>query len=128
VEGRVQKMKGDIINVFDDPLERFTERHNRWSSLEAMELCDGGPLATTRLVSADIAGNAIQKRRYLKSMYERLPLFLRPALYFFIRYFLRLGFLDGRRGLVFHVLQGFWFRFLVDAKVYEIKRNRNTEL
>lgn len=128
VEGRVQKVKGDIVNVFDDPLERFTERHNRWSTLEAQELSFGGPQASARLVSADIAGNAIQQRRYLKSVYERLPLFIRPSLYFFIRYFLRLGFLDGRRGLIFHFLQGFWFRFLIDAKVYEIKRNRKANM
>lgn len=123
VEGRVQKIKGDVIDVFDDPLERFTDRHNRWSSFEAIELSGGGPPATARLVTPDPGGNAIQKRRFLKSLYERIPLFVRPFLYFFIRYFLRLGFLDGRRGLIFHVLQGFWFRFLVDAKVYELKRS-----
>lgn len=127
VDGRVEKIKGDLINVFDDPLERFTERHNRWSTLEAREWSGGGPPATDRLVSADLRGNAIQKRRYLKSLYERFPLFVRPFLYFFVRYFVRLGFLDGRRGLIFHILQGFWFRFLVDAKVYELKRQRSID-
>jgi hypothetical protein len=39
--------------------------------------------------------------------------------YWFYRYFLKLGFLDGRQGLVYHFLQGFWYRFLVDAKLYE---------
>ncbi|MBL7799044.1 MAG: hypothetical protein JNJ90_21270, partial [Saprospiraceae bacterium] len=67
-------------------------------------------------------GNAMQQRRFLKSLYERLPLFVRPMLYFLVRYFLRLGFLDGRRGLIFHFLQGFWFRFLIDAKVYELEK------
>lgn len=127
VEGRVQKLKGDMIDVFDDPLERFTERHNRWSTLEAIELSSGGPLTTARLVAPNLTGNPIQKRRFLKSVYERIPLFVRPFLYFFIRYFLRLGFLDGRRGLIFHVLQGFWFRFLIDAKVYELKRSRDNK-
>lgn len=125
VEGRVQKIKGDIINVFDDPLERFTERHNRWSSLEAVELSSGGPAETVHLVSADMTGNSIQKRRYLKSVYERFPLFVRPFVYFIIRYFFRLGFLDGRRGLIFHFLQGFWFRFLIDAKIYELQHNQS---
>jgi hypothetical protein len=35
------------------------------------------------------------------------------------RYFIKLGFLDGKEGLIFHFLQGFWFRFLVDAKIFE---------
>ena len=52
-------------------------------------------------------------------MYGRLPLFVRPALYFVYRYIIRLGFLDGAEGLVFHLLQAFWYRFLVDAIMYE---------
>ena len=48
----------------------------------------------------------------------------RPAVYFLYRYIVRLGFLDGRAGLVFHVLQGFWFRFLVDALILERRLRR----
>ena len=59
-----------------------------------------------------------------KSVYGRMPLFLRPFLYFLYRYFLRLGFLDGKEGLIFHFLQGFWYRFLVDAKLYEYRKSR----
>ena len=51
------------------------------------------------------------------------PLFLRALGLFFYRYVLRLGFLDGMPGLIFFVLQTFWFRFLVDAKLYEKKLN-----
>ena len=46
---------------------------------------------------------------------------LRALMYFFFRYLLLLGFLDGGRGLIFHFLQGFWYRFLVDAKIAEIE-------
>jgi hypothetical protein len=38
----------------------------------------------------------------------------------FYRYVLRLGFLDGREGFIFHVLQGFWYRLLVDINISEI--------
>jgi hypothetical protein len=37
-------------------------------------------------------------------------------------YVIRLGFLDGQAGAAFHFLQGFWYRYLVDAKVAEVKR------
>jgi hypothetical protein len=47
---------------------------------------------------------------------------MRALGYWGYRYFLRLGFMDGREGLVFHFLQAFWFRFLVDAMIYEEKR------
>ena len=39
--------------------------------------------------------------------------------YFIYRYIIRLGFLDGKPGLIYHFLQGYWYRFLVDAKLYE---------
>lgn len=125
VEGRLQKLRGDIADIFADSLERFTERHNRWSSLEAAELFRGGPVEKDRLVSASLTGDAIQQRRFLKSVYERFPLFVRPFTYFFIRYIIRLGFLDGKQGLIFHFLQGFWFRFLIDAKIYESRRTQS---
>jgi hypothetical protein len=48
-----------------------------------------------------------------------MPLFVRPFILFGYRYFFRLGFLDGTEGLIFWVLQTFWFRFLVDAKIWE---------
>jgi len=51
-----------------------------------------------------------------------MPLFVRSFFYFFYRYFIKLGFLDGTQGFIFCVLQAFWFRFLVDANVYEIKQ------
>jgi len=122
VEGRLQKLRGDILDIVTDSLARFTERHNRWSTYEAEEIAQGGAAHPGDLVQPRAFGNAMQQRRFLKSLYERLPLFVRPALYFLVRYFLRLGFLDGRRGLIFHFLQGFWFRFLIDAKVYELKK------
>ncbi len=46
----------------------------------------------------------------------------RAFAYFFYRYVIRLGFLDGQAGTAFHFLQGFWYRYLVDAKVAEVKR------
>ena len=42
--------------------------------------------------------------------------------YYFYRYYLRLGFLDGREGKIFCFMQAYWYRFLVDAKIYESER------
>jgi glycosyltransferase involved in cell wall biosynthesis len=65
-------------------------------------------------------GNKVERTRWLKThVYARSPLFLRALLYFLYRYFLRFGFLDGVPGLIFHVLQAFWYRFYIDARIYE---------
>ncbi len=124
VEGKVLKLAGDIEDIVTESLHRFTERHNLWSSWEAAEQVNAVSSDTGHLVKPNLWGTPIERRRYWKRLYERLPLFVRPFLYFLVRYVVRLGFLDGRRGLIFHFLQGFWFRFLIDAKIYEQRRRR----
>jgi glycosyltransferase involved in cell wall biosynthesis len=124
VEGKLQTLRGDIEDVITDSLTRFTERHNRWASLEAEYQVMRRSAPAGEQIEPALLGTPQQRRRYYKGLYERLPLLLRPFLYFLVRYFLRLGFLDGRRGLVFHFLQGFWFRFLVDAKILYSPQSR----
>ena len=121
VEGEKLKLKGTIIDIITDSLTRFTMRHNNWSSLEsAQEKND-----SNKAIEAKVLGNPIERKRYYKNIYYSFPLFVRTFLYFNYRYFLRLGFLDGKEGLIFHFLQGFWFRFLIDAKIYELKNPKN---
>ena len=69
--------------------------------------------------SGKLNGNPDERLLVLKGWWRRMPLYVRPFLYFFYRYFLRLGFLDGKQGFVFHFLQAFWFRLVVDVKIEE---------
>ncbi len=62
-------------------------------------------------------------KRFLKeSIYNRIPFEFAALGYFLYRYVIQLGFLDGREGLTYHVLQGFWYRFLAGAKLRELER------
>jgi hypothetical protein len=70
-----------------------------------------------------LEGQAGRKRWMKQSLYARAPLFFRAFAYWVFRYFVLLGFLDGKPGLVFHFLQGFSYRFLVDAKIEEARRS-----
>jgi hypothetical protein len=47
---------------------------------------------------------------------------VRPFLYFAYRYVCRLGFLDGKEGLIFHFMQACWYRLLVDINRDELRR------
>ena len=100
------------------PLSEWTARHNRWSDHEVEEQ---SAQASTGRVQGDRSGNPIEQKRYWRQHYNRAPLFVRPFALFFYRYVFRLGFLDGKEGFIFWVLQTFWFRFLIDAKLYERK-------
>src|SRR5437879_3152102 len=68
-----------------------------------------------------LLGNPDERAVWLKSRWYSLPLYVRPFLYFGYRYVCRLGFLEGRTGFLFHFLQAFWFRMVVDAKLSELE-------
>ncbi len=116
----------DIIDDMADNLHDFSLKHARWALYEAVEIVDQG--LKQGEVRANLGGNPIEKRRWLKEkVFQRFPLFLRSFAYFFYRYIVRGGFRDGAAGLVFHFLQGAWFRFLVDAYVLEIRQNMQSK-
>jgi glycosyltransferase involved in cell wall biosynthesis len=120
--GRTLRLDHDIIDENHKGLMFWTDKHNRYADREVKDLV--APHERARIVTQleDQAG----RRRWLKeNLYGRAPLFWRAFAYWFYRYVLRLGFLDGRPGLVFHFLQGFWYRFLVDAKLFEWQRARS---
>ena len=83
-------------------------------------LCTEYGINDESLVHNTGANSAKVRARKLK--YIRLPLFWRCFAFFIYRYFIRLGFLDGKEGFLWHFLQGWWYRTLADAKVYELKK------
>jgi glycosyltransferase involved in cell wall biosynthesis len=111
-QGTVRRVQGDLIHDIPKDLTEWTAKHNWYASRECEDI-------TGRQKAAALEGQAGTRRWLKQNVYLRLPLFYRAFLYWFYRYFLKLGFLDGRQGLVYHFLQGFWYRFLVDAKLYE---------
>lgn len=125
-DSKTVKAGVDIIDTVMDSWQSFSIGHARWSVFEAIEI-----LAATEEkgeVKPKLFGSPIEQRRWLKNnVFQKSPLFLRAFLYFFYRYFLRLGFLDGATGLAFHLLQGFWFRFLIDAVVLELRTKMKKE-
>ena len=118
--GTIKHLAHDYVDVICADLGTWTMRHRRWAQLEAEQLIK--PYTGEAEVIPDFFGNPIQRKRWLKSVYTKCPLFLRPLAYWTYRYIFRVGFLDGKEGLIFHFLQGFWFRFLVDALVFEQRK------
>lgn len=114
--GTTGQLTGIMVDDIRMSLSEWTARHNRWADGEVAEL---DAAETAGRLQPDARGNPAQKKRYLRQKYNQLPLFLRPFALFLYRYFFRLGFLDGTEGFIFWVLQTFWFRFLVDAKIWE---------
>lgn len=118
--GKTLQIKADIIDKNNKDLTFWTDKHNKYASREVLDIVESKRKADTGVITGGLGESQASGRRWMKdNVYSRMPLFLRPSLYFIYRYFFRLGFLDGREGLIFHFLQGFWYRFLVDAKLFE---------
>jgi glycosyltransferase involved in cell wall biosynthesis len=122
-DGPTVQLRGDLIDTIGTDLLTWTQRHARWADLEAREQLAAADL-TRRLVQPMLSGTPIERRRWLRVGYGQAPLFARAFGYFLYRYILRLGFLDGVEGLIFHFLQGCWYRFLIDARIVELRRAR----
>lgn len=101
----------------------WIEKHNNYSIKEAVELLNLelnlSPLKENTLILSDDAND----KRNKKEKYANMPLFWRSFIYFIYRYIFKLGFMQGKEGFLWHFLQGWWYRTLVDAKIYEIKKN-----
>jgi hypothetical protein len=117
--GAVARLEGLLHDRNVGTISEWTARHNRWSDLEARELLQ--PEATEGKLEAELSSDPRKRRRLYKGVYYRLPPGLRACAYFFFRYVVMLGFLDGRVGFYYNALQALWFRVLVDAKIFEAR-------
>lgn len=120
-EGRTISFKNSFVDDNLNDLGWWIDKHNKYANREVIDLLDVEFGLLNSQATIFISDQAMMKRN-LKIKYVKMPLFLRSFLYFLYRYFLRLGFLDGVEGFLWHFLQGWWYRTLVDAKIYEIKK------
>ncbi|MBZ5668197.1 MAG: glycosyltransferase family 2 protein [Acidobacteriia bacterium] len=106
------------------PLSDWISKHNHYADLETeqflQESIQGGYQDS---IEVRLWGNQPERKRWIKlKVWNRLPLLLRPFLFFFRNYFLKGGFLDGGPGFIYHVLWSFWYQFLVSAKIIERRK------
>ena len=122
VDGKTHDLPGEMLDDNLNSLTWWTEKHNAYASLEALEMLNLEHGFLHREGDASLCQKQAGAKRWIKErVYSKMPAGLRALVYFLYRYGLRAGFLDGREGLAFHVLQGFWYRFLVDAKLAETR-------
>lgn len=123
--GNAIKFNNDIIDNNNKNLEWWTHKHNWYSNREVLDY-QQKVLVKNELeseIEANINKGQAERKRFIKNNgYYKLPLFFRAHIYFIYRYYIRLGFLDGQEGRIYHFLQAYWYRFLVDAKIYECKK------
>jgi glycosyltransferase involved in cell wall biosynthesis len=128
-DGRIIEFEHDFCDHNLNDLSWFCHKHVNYAIREAVDLLDielnlTGVAATDE--EKEISKQASSKRM-AKHKYVHQPLFWRSFAYFCYRYFLKGAFLDGKIGFIWTFLQGWWYRTLVDAKVFEIKKICGTD-
>jgi len=122
-QGHSMVLKGGFEDNNLNSVGWFIDKHNKYATREVVDVMLKRMGEGDQAVITHSTGFSIRLKRFLKeSLYNKLPYFVRPTLYFLYRYFIQLGFLDGSRGFAYHFMQGFWYRALVDLKCIEVER------
>ena len=120
--GRTVTFAGGFADNNLHNLTFFIDKHNKYATREAIDYL----LRKYRIGSHTSiqlgSRQAALKRRVKEQVYYRTPFWIAATAYFLYRYVIQLGFLDGREGLIYHFLQGYWYRFLVGAKIVELEK------
>ena len=122
-EGRCVNLRNDAIHHTLKTLDSYIDKHNWYAAREVQDYFD----RRSGRENAILDGQPEKAKKLRDGLYYRLPMFLRAKLFFWYRYYLRLGFLDGTPGYIFAFMQAYWYRTLVDAKIYEHNQNNNSK-
>lgn len=124
-DGKTIEFKYDLIDNNQKDLEWWTAKHNWYSNREVLDhqITLENIVDSSLETGGESTAQAKMKRAVKNNGYYRLPKFWRAHLYFIYRYYIKLGFLDGTEGKIFHFLQAYWYRFLVDAKMYQCEKD-----
>ncbi|MBU2995651.1 glycosyltransferase family 2 protein [Cellulophaga baltica] len=123
-KGETIQFEGYFVDDNKNSLGWWTQKHNNYAIREAIELLniEYSLIKNTQQDNEFEMSEDAQSKRDKKKKYADMPLFWRSFLYFIYRYIFKLGFTQGKEGFLWHFLQGWWYRTLVDAKIYEVKK------
>ena len=117
--GNVGYLKNDMLHIDFRDLFHWLARHNRYSNWEARvyyNLLTG--MGDDGTIGANLFGDSVQRKRFLKKIWVRLP--FKPFLRFVLFYFIRLGFLDGYPGYIYGRLLS-QYEYQIGVKLYELR-------
>lgn len=123
--GETVTFKGGFADHNLNDLTFFTDKHNKYATREAIDVINQKLNLFARDESLNTESASFQasiKRIAKEKIYNKIPFTIAALAYFIYRYIFQLGFLDGRSGLIYHFLQGYWYRFLVGAKIMELEK------
>jgi glycosyltransferase involved in cell wall biosynthesis len=126
VRGTIGRLPGAIIesNANELDIDFWIDKHQKFARRMAIEeiLRAEKVLVWSAQLRPTLLGNPDERMIWLKNIWYGMPLYVRPVLLFVYRYLIRRGFLDGWNGFVYHAMQTFWFRLIVDVHIADYRR------
>ena len=116
---KVGYLQNDMLHIDFRDLFHWLARHNRYSNWEARvyyNILTG--MEDDGTIGANLFGDSVQRKRFLKKIWVRLP--FKPLLRFVLFYFIRLGFLDGYPGYIYGRLLS-QYEYQIGVKLYELR-------
>jgi hypothetical protein len=125
VNGKTARLTECIVehNLKEDDILFYLQKHLRYADVFAREELQRRHDGFNWKTQPRLLGTPDQRVLWLKQLFFRLPLYIRPFIYFFYRYIILLGILDGKQGGTFHFLQAFWFRLVWDMRLEELQKD-----
>lgn len=125
VDGKIGKIEFDVIedNKKESDIAFWVEKQCKFAKRQAHEEFRRRTEKLQFPVEPSLLGTPDQRTLFLKKYWYKMPLFVRPFVYFFYRYILRLGFLDGKQGFIYHFTQAFLYRLMVDIELDDLYRS-----
>lgn len=121
-DGDIVEFDGDFADHNLNNISWWAQKHVGYAIREAIDLLDIElGLVENTIESTQLSQQAAMKRNK-KHKYARQPLFWRSFAYFMYRYIFKFGFLEGKQGFLWNFMQAWWYRTLVDVKIWEIKQ------
>jgi glycosyltransferase involved in cell wall biosynthesis len=123
----ILKVDGAIVDLeqpfnhypFSKGMAHWLAKHNTYSTMEARHIVDGRRSRPAFSVVEAFFNRDFNARRYhQKELFYRIP--GRPLVKFLLIYVLRLGFLDGRAGLTYALLQAI-YEYMIVLKTREMQ-------
>lgn len=120
-EGTVLTLRNSCLHHNHKELTAFINKHNSYSSREVLDYYTH---QSNLGQQAQLYELAEKTQKYKYGLYYRLPKFIRARLYYWYRYYIQLGFLDGKPGKIYCFIQAYMYRWITDAKIYEHEVNK----
>ena len=118
ISGEMVYMNSYLLHKYYKGLVNWSQKHVQYAEWASNDFAQKKEDAKAIELSG-LERSAKIKRILKYRVYYKLPSGLRAWMYYIYRYYFRLGFLDGKEGKLYAYFHAYWYRYLVDAMLFE---------